>query len=227
MTEKKKVQATLPFSYLKKDIKARASTIHMLLEKYIPNPEVPLYHSSPFQLLIAVLLSAQCTDERVNRVTPFLFEKGPTPLHMRKLTIEEIETIIKPCGLFHTKAKNILELSRILDEEYAGRVPSSLEILETLPGVGHKTASVVLVQAFEQPAFPVDTHIHRSALRWGLSKATTVIAVERDLKKIFPETSWGKIHLQIILYARAFCPARGHVVSECPVCYHLQQSFKC
>ncbi len=215
-----------PFSFQKKQVKERAFLVHELLEKLIPDPKVPLRHSSPFELLIAVLLSAQCTDERVNTVTPLLFEKGATPSLMKNIPLEELEAIIRPCGLYHAKAKNIRELSRILDEEYEGQVPSSLEILETLPGVGHKTASVVMVQAFHTPAFPVDTHIHRSALRWGLTRGKSVEDVEKDLKALFPISSWGKIHLQIILYARKFCPARGHILSECPICRSLQEGIE-
>ena len=210
-------------SFRKKDLLERARSVQNILDELIPSPEIPLQHTSPFTLLIAVLLSAQCTDERVNMVTPQLFNKASTPLGMMAIPVEEIEEIIRPCGLYRAKAKNIIQLSRILVEKSGGAVPHSLEELETLPGVGHKTASVVMVQAFHTPAFPVDTHIFRSARRWGLSKGKNVEEVERDLKLLFEEQTWGKLHLQIILYARKFCPARGHIASECPMCYAIHE----
>ncbi|CDZ79961.1 Endonuclease III [Candidatus Rubidus massiliensis] len=196
----------------------RISFIIKTLDDFFPEPEIPLSHTSPFTLLIAVLLSAQCTDLRVNMITPLLFAKANTPFAMAKLSIEEIQEIIRPCGLSNMKAKAIHQLSKLLLEEYEGLVPSSFEALEQLPGVGHKTASVVMTQAFQKPAFPVDTHIHRCALRWGLSDGRNVKKTEQDLKQIFPEDSWGKIHLQIIYFARKFCPAKKHIISQCPIC---------
>ena len=199
----------------------RAKRIAEILDETIPNPEIPLKHESPFTLLIAVLLSAQCTDKRVNEVTPKLFALASTPQKMAKLNASSIEEIIRPCGLAPTKSRAIAKLSQDLLDDYQGRVPNTLEELEKLPGVGHKTASVVLVQAFHKPAFPVDTHIHRCAKRWKLSSAKTVVQTEKDLKKLFPEKSWGRRHLQIILFARAFCPARGHIKETCPICREL------
>ncbi|OJU82329.1 MAG: endonuclease III [Chlamydia sp. 32-24] len=196
----------------------RISFITKTLDHFFPDPEIPLSHTSPFTLLIAVLLSAQCTDLRVNMITPLLFAKANTPFAMAKLSIEEIQEIIRPCGLSNMKAKAIHQLSKLLLEKYEGLVPSSFEALEQLPGVGHKTASVVMTQAFQKPAFPVDTHIHRCALRWGLSDGRNVKKTEQDLKQIFPEDSWGKIHLQIIYFARKFCPAKKHIISQCPIC---------
>jgi endonuclease III len=189
-----------------------------LLEKLYPEVPIPLDHVDTYTLLIAVLLSAQCTDERVNKVTPNLFAKASTPDQMIKLTIEQIQHIIRPCGLSPTKAKNIHRLSEILMEKYAGEVPNQIELLEQLPGVGHKTASVVMSQAFGVPAFPVDTHIHRLAWRWGLSSGKNVETTERDLKKIFPKKIWNKLHLQIIFFGREYCPARGHIPANCPAC---------
>ncbi len=188
------------------------------LNELFPNPSIPLNHSDPYTLLIAVLLSAQCTDARVNTVTEMLFKKATTPYEMRQLSLQEIEKSIQSCGLFRTKAKAIFELSSLLIEKYNGEVPSSLEELKQLPGVGHKTASVVLIQAFNTPAFPVDTHIHRLAKRWGLSNGKNVEQTERDLKRHFHKNLWAKLHLQIIYYARSFCPAKGHIVEKCPIC---------
>ncbi len=204
----------------------RAKEVQKILERYVPNPTIPLYHKDAFTLLIAVLLSAQCTDERVNIVTPPLFERASTPKEMARLSIDDIIAYIRSCGLYQVKAKNILELSKILVTRYEGQVPETLKELESLPGVGHKTASVVMAQAFKKPAFPVDTHILRSAVRWGLSQGKTVEQVERDLTALYPEEMWSKLHLQIILYARRFCPARGHKISECPVCSRLQKLEK-
>lgn len=195
--------------------------IRKILNKLFPSPEIPLEHSDPYTLLIAVLLSAQCTDLRVNKVTPHLFAKAKTPEEMVKLDIGEIERIIRPCGLSKNKARAIWHLSRDLLEQHGGKVPRSFEELEELPGVGHKTASVVMVQAFKTPAFPVDTHIHRCAHRWGLSNGKNVIQTERDLKRLFPRKEWRKIHLQIIYYARKYCPARGHKKENCPICSAL------
>ncbi len=198
-----------------------AATVRRLLNKYIPRPTIPLRHTSHYTLLIAVLLSARSTDAMVNRVTPELFELASTPEEMVKLTVAQIQKIIKPVGLSPQKARAIKELSRLLLEHHNGKVPRTFKELEALPGVGHKTASVVLVQAFDIPAFPVDTHIFRCARRWGLSKGKSVTAVERDLKEIFKEEEWGRLHLQIIHYARKYCPARTHKVADCPICRSL------
>ncbi len=196
----------------------KATFISDTLEKLYPETPIPLQHDSPYMLLVAVLLSAQCTDARVNKVTPFLFAKADNPFQMKDIPVEEIRTIIYPCGLSPRKSKAIADLSRILVEKYEGNVPASFEALEELPGVGHKTASVVMSQAFGFPAFPVDTHIHRLAMRWGLSEGKNVVQTERDLKAIFPEDKWNKLHLQIIFFGREHCPARGHNVEKCPIC---------
>lgn len=196
----------------------RITKIQKILNHYFPDPKPPLLHSDPYTLLIAVLLSARNTDAKVNQITPYLFKKAKTPEEMVLLTIEEIREIIKPCGLSPTKAKNIHRLSEILIEKYHSKVPKSFEALESLPGVGHKTASVVMAQAFHVPAFPVDTHIFRCARRWKLSRGKTVEKVEEDLKKLFPKKDWIKLHLQIIYFARKFCPARGPH-ENCPICY--------
>lgn len=199
----------------------RAKYIEKELARLYPDPKPPLDHSDSFTLLIAVLLSAQTTDARVNMVTPALFKKAPTPQKMAKLSDEEILSFIKTCGLAPTKAKNIRKLSQILVEKYDGRVPDTFEELEALPGVGHKTASVVMTQCFGHPAFPVDTHIHRLAKRWKLSPGKNVEQVETDLKKLFPESSWHDVHLQIIFYGREFCSARGCDGHTCPICKKL------
>lgn len=206
----------------------KAKNIALILDSLFPNPDVPLNHRDPFTLLIAVLLSAQCTDERVNKVTPELFKMADNAEKMAACTIDEIQKIIKPCGLSARKASAISSLSKILLKTYHGIVPRSIEQLETLPGVGHKTASVVVSQAFGIPAFPVDTHIHRLAYRWGLSNGKNVEKTEADLKKLFPEEIWNKIHLQIIYYGRAYCPARGHDVERCSICknYGRKNAFK-
>ena len=196
----------------------KVKDILKLLDKYIPNPEIPLHHKDPYTLLISVLLSAQCTDERVNKVTPLLFKQADNPNDMIKMTAEEIREIIKPCGLSPMKSKGIYGLSKILVDKYNGEVPKTFEELEELPAVGHKTASVVMTQAFGQPAFPVDTHIHRLAYRWGLSDGKNVEQTERDLKALIPEKKWAKVHLQIIYFGRKYCPARGHKWQECPIC---------
>lgn len=180
------------------------------LEKLYPTMDIPLDHKDPYTLLVAVLLSAQCTDARVNKVTPHLFEIADNPLTMSKLEVEEIRNIIKPCGLSPKKSKAISELSKRLINERNGRVPADMEYLETLPGVGHKTASVVMSQAFGIPAFPVDTHIHRLMYRWGLTTGKNVEVTERDAKRLFPRELWNKLHLQIIYYGREYSPARGH-----------------
>lgn len=199
-------------------LREKAADIARILEELYPETPIPLQHEDPYTLLVAVVLSAQCTDERVNQITPNLFAKADHPAAMMKLSVEEIREIIKPCGLSPAKSKAIWGLSRILTEQYAEQVPATFEALEALPGVGHKTASVVMSQAFGFPAFPVDTHIHRLAARWGLSSGKNVEQTERDLKALFPESTWNKLHLQIIFFGRQFCPARGHKVEECPIC---------
>jgi endonuclease-3 len=196
----------------------KAARIEEILERLYPEPPIPLDHRDPFSLLVAVLLSAQCTDVRVNQVTPKLFSRASTAAEMAKVPVSEIRSIIKPCGLSPQKSKAIAELSKILVERYDGRVPESFEALEELPGVGHKTASVVMAQAFGVPAFPVDTHIHRLAARWGLSDGRNVTKTERDLKAVFPEEKWNALHLQIIFFGREHCPARGHDLSACDIC---------
>jgi endonuclease-3 len=189
--------------------KEKAQYILTELERLFPETPVPLDHSDPYTLLIAVLLSAQCTDERVNKITPHLFAKAKTPQEMVKLSIEEIKEIIRPCGLSPAKSKAIHRLSELLLEHHEGMVPNAFEALEALPGVGHKTASVVMSQAFGVPAFPVDTHIHRLLTRWGLTSGKSVVQTERDAKTLFPKASWNKLHLQIIFYGRAYSPARN------------------
>jgi endonuclease-3 len=189
--------------------KEKVSYILRELETLYPNPPVPLDHRDAYTLLIAVLLSAQCTDARVNLVTPQLFDLADNPYAMSKLSVPLIESVIRPCGLSPAKSKNIHRLSELLIERHRGEVPSSLEALEALPGVGHKTASVVMIQAFGVPAFPVDTHIHRMLFRWGLSSGKSVEQTERDARRLFPEETWIKLHLQIIFYAREYSPARG------------------
>lgn len=198
--------------------KEKAKAIGKILDKIYPEVPIPLEHEDPYTLLVAVILSARCTDARVNLITPVLFKKADTPKKMAALKIAEIQKIIQPCGLSPQKSKSIHRMSEILLEEYGGKVPESFEELEALPGVGHKTASVVMSQAFDIPAFPVDTHIHRLARRWGLSNGKNVEQTERDLKELFPEQTWNKIHLQIIYFGREYCPARGHKKTECPIC---------
>jgi endonuclease III len=197
---------------------AKARRIQGILDGLYPHPEIPLDHGDSYTLLIAVLLSAQCTDVRVNSTTPKLFARAARPQDMVKLSQEEIREIIKPCGLSPAKSKAILELSRLLLERHGGLVPGTFEELEALPGVGHKTASAVLVHAFDTPAFPVDTHIHRLAARWGLSDGSSVEQTERDLKPLFPERDWGRVHLQIIWFGRERCPALRHDFATCPIC---------
>ncbi len=196
----------------------KAKIIAKTLNELFPQPPIPLKHKDPFTLLISVLLSAQTTDAMVNRVTPILFKKADTPRKMAKISVAEIREIIKPIGLAPTKAANIHKLSEILVEKHSGKVPANFEDLEVLPGVGHKTASVVMAQAFGIPAFPVDTHIHRLAHRWGLSNGKSVVQTEKDLKRIFPVGQWNKLHLQIIYFGREYCPARNHHAKECPLC---------
>lgn len=201
-----------------KDRRGRADKIRALLDEYIPAPSIPLDHGTPFQLLVAVILSAQCTDARVNMVTPALFAKAPDAHAMAKLTSAQIMPFIRTCGLAPAKAKALAQTSRMLVTQHGGEVPRDLDALEQLPGVGHKTASVVMVQAFGEPAFPVDTHIHRLAGRWQLSRARNVDEVERDLKAVFPKERWHDLHLQMIYFGRQYCPARGHVPASCPIC---------
>ena len=212
---------------IKKD---RADFVMNRLNELYPKTPIPLKHRNKYELLIAVLLSAQCTDERVNRVTPDLFAIADNPKQMMDTAIEDIYSIIRPCGLAEQKSKNISALSKILVEEYSSEVPDNFISLENLPGVGHKTASVVMSQGFGHPAFPVDTHIHRLAQRWGLTKGRNVKETERDLKKIFPEASWNKLHLQMIFYGRSYCTARGcdgTVCEICKKCYpNRKKSFK-
>ncbi len=196
----------------------RARRIQLQLDELYPELVAPLRHEDPYTLLIAVLLSAQCTDVRVNQVTPTLFARASTPRGMLKLSVDEIREIIRPCGLSPSKAKAIAELSRVLVDDYDDQVPKTFEALESLRGVGHKTASVVMVQAFGIPALPVDTHIHRLAARWGLSQAKNVEQTERDLKKLFARETWGRVHLQFIYFGREYCPARGHDLTACPIC---------
>ncbi|MGA7616579.1 MAG: endonuclease III [Thermoanaerobaculia bacterium] len=196
----------------------KAERIRTILDRLYPDPPIPLAHVDPFTLLISVVLSAQTTDARVNQVTPELFARASTAAAMAKLPVQEILSIIRTCGLAPGKAKNIRRLSEILVEEYGGRVPDDLAALEGLPGVGHKTASVVMAQAFGEAAFPVDTHIHRLAWRWGLSNGKSVERTEHDLKRIFPRESWARLHLQIIYFGREYCPARGHDPEACPIC---------
>ena len=196
----------------------KAKQIGEILDRLYPQPPIPLQHRDPFTLLIAVLLSAQTTDAQVNKVTPALFARASTPQAMAKLSEDEILSLIRSCGLAPSKAKNIKRLAQTLVEEHGGRVPRDIEALERLPGVGHKTASVVMAQAFGEPAFPVDTHIHRLAHRWRLSRGKNVEHTERDLKKVFPRDEWARRHLQIIYFGREHCPARGHDLDECPIC---------
>jgi endonuclease-3 len=199
-------------------------TIIQILNHFFPHPHIPFQSKDPYTLLIAVLLSAQCTDARVNQITPLLFKIADTPEKMSLLTPKQIEKIIRPCGLGNMKSRAIWKLSHDLIQFYGGQVPNTFEKLENLPGVGRKTASVVLAQAFHIPAFPVDTHIFRCARRWHLSKGKTPSVVEKDLKRLFPKDSWIKIHLQIIYFARAFCPARGHKNDICPICSQFKES---
>ncbi|MEM8887688.1 MAG: endonuclease III [Bacteroidota bacterium] len=198
--------------------KEKAAFVIEKLEKLYPETPVPLEHQDPYTLLIAVLLSAQCTDARVNQITPLLFERADTPQAMIGLEVDEIRQIIRPCGLSPRKSKAISELSHILLNKHQGIVPQNFEDLEELPGVGHKTASVVMSQAFGFPAFPVDTHIHRLMTRWTLTTGKNVVQTEKDAKRLFPEEKWNKLHLQIIFFGREYCPARVHKPRECPIC---------
>ena len=196
----------------------RAKFVIEKLESLYPETPIPLDHKDNFTLLVAVLLSAQCTDIRVNQVTPHLFALADNPNDMAKVPVEKIMEVIRPCGLAPRKSQAISDLSNILIEKYNGQVPDNFEALESLPGVGHKTASVVMSQGFGVPAFPVDTHIHRLAYRWCLSNGKNVEKTEEDLKKIFPKDIWNKLHLQIIFFGREYCPARGHNIDLCPIC---------
>ena len=198
--------------------KEKVSDIEQMLEEFYPETPIPLVHTDTFSLLIAVLLSAQCTDKRVNTVTPILFAKAATPSEMIQLSPDEIRAIIRPCGLSERKSNAIYNLSHILIDKHNSEVPQNFEDLEALPGVGHKTASVVMSQAFGVPAFPVDTHIHRLANRWALTSGKNVVQTEKDLKRLFPRDKWNKLHLQIIFYGREYCPARGHQTETCPIC---------
>ena len=196
----------------------KAEKIAVMLEELYPETPVPLDHENAFQLLVAVLMSAQTTDLKVNQVTPELFKQGPTPEKMASLEVAHIQSMIREVGLAPTKAKNIKRLSELLLERHGGEIPSTFEELEDLPGVGHKTAGVVLAQAFGIPAFPIDTHIHRLAARWGLSNGRNVEQTEKDLKAVFPKNAWNDLHLQIIFFGREYCPARYHDLSQCPIC---------
>jgi len=196
----------------------RARFILQRLAELYPQPPIPLQHKDPYTLLIAVLLSAQCTDKRVNQVTPTLFALADNPAAMAAVPVASIQAIIRPCGLSPRKAAAISQLSQILVDQHGGTVPADIAALEALPGVGHKTASVVMAQAFGEPAFPVDTHIHRLAQRWGLTNGRHVVQTERDLKRLFPRDSWNALHLQIIYYGREHCSARGCDGTVCDIC---------
>lgn len=196
----------------------RVEYIAHRLDELYPSPPIPLHHSDSYTLLIAVLLSAQCTDKKVNEVTPLLFEMADSPGAMGQLSVDEIREVIKPCGLSPRKAKAIYELSHIIVDQHDGQVPETFEELEALPGVGHKTASVVMAQAFDEPAFPVDTHIHRLAQRWKLTSGKNVVQTEKDLKRLFPKEAWNRLHLQIIYYGREYCSARGCDGTTCEIC---------
>ena len=202
-------------------MKNKVKFIEKELDRLIPNPEPALHFHDPFTLLVAVMLSAQCTDERVNKVTPVLFKLANTSKKMAELPIATLEKTIHSLGFFRTKSKNLKALSQMIVDNFHGQVPTNLHDLETLPGVGHKTASVVMAQGFHQPAFPVDTHIHRLARRWGLSSGKNVVQTEEDLKKLFPEKDWAKVHLQMVLFGRKYCPARGHKPEACPICSRI------
>ncbi len=202
--------------------KERAKFIGNILNELYPEPAIPLNFSNTFTFLIAVLLSAQCTDKKVNAISPTLFAQADTPQKMAQIPTEKIEEIIRPCGLAPAKSKHIKALSQMLLERFSGKVPRSFEDLESLPGVGHKTASVIMSQAFGVPAFPVDTHIHRLANRWKLSDGSSVQKTEADLKKLFPKDEWNRRHLQMIYFGRSYCPARGHIPEKCPICSRIE-----
>ena len=205
--------------------KEKINYIILKLEELFPNPPIPLRHKDPYTLLIAVLLSARCTDARVNKVTPILFEKADTPEKMIKLSVEEIRQIIRPCGLSPQKSKAIFNLSKILITKHNSIVPDNFQDLEFLPGVGHKTASVVMCQAFNKAAFPIDTHIFRLMKRWGISKGKSIQKVEKDSKKVFPKELWSKLHLQIIYFGREYCSARSHDFNNCPICSVVNNKY--
>ena len=222
-----------PDSFAKKPVKPgirdRVSLVLTEMQREFPQPPIPLHHKDAYTLLVAVLLSAQCTDERVNQVTPHLFSMADNPMDMSKIPVEDILEIIRPCGLGPQKAKAIAGLSKILADDYAGSVPATLNELESLPGVGHKTAQVVMAQAFGVPSFPVDTHIHRLAQRWGLTNGKSVQQTEKDLKRLFPEETWNALHLQIIYYGRTHCTARTKCDGSekaCPLCPRLNGGRK-
>ena len=196
----------------------KADRIGEILDRLYPEPPIPLDHQDPYTLLVSVMLSAQTTDKKVNEVTPALFAEASNPKSMAELPVDRILSFIRTVGLAPTKAKNLQAMAELLIERHGGEVPDDIDALEALPGVGHKTASVVMCQAFGRPAFPVDTHIHRLAARWGLSDAKNVVKTEADLKKVFPEDTWIRRHLQIIYFGREFCPARGHDLSQCEIC---------
>jgi endonuclease-3 len=199
----------------------RARHVLERLDELFPQPPIPLHHRDPFTLLVSVVLSAQCTDERVNQVTPALFELADNPRAMAQRSVDEVDAVVRPCGLSPRKAQALVGLSGMLVERHGGEVPADIEALEALPGVGHKTASVVMAQAFGEPAFPVDTHIHRLAQRWKLSDGRSVVQTERDLKHLFPREAWNRLHLQIIYYGREYCTARGCDGTVCPLCREM------
>ncbi len=205
------------------DREQRAQKIGDKLDELYPETPIPLEHKDGYTLLVAVLLSAQCTDERVNKVTPDLFDLADNPYDMAELDVEDIEHAIRSCGLAPTKAKRIKKLSQMIIDDFDGEVPETLTGMKKLPGVGQKTASVVMCQWFKMPAFPVDTHIHRLAERWELSSGKNVKQTERDLKELFPKDRWNERHLQIIFYGREYCPARGHDIEDCPICSMVQK----
>lgn len=202
-------------------MRRKVELIQKVLNQHFPNPPIPLDHKDAYTFLIAVLLSAQSTDKKVNEITPTLFALADNPYDMKDQDVAQVQEIIRPIGLSKTKANAIINLSKILVEKYDGKVPNTFDDLESLPGVGHKTASVVMSQIYNIPAFPVDTHIHRCAMRWGLSSGKSVAETERDLKKHFPKEAWNKLHLQIIFFARAYCPAKKHDPTTCPICKAL------
>jgi endonuclease III len=201
----------------------KAKRIGEILDRLFPAPDIPLGHRDPFTLLVAVVLSAQTTDSQVNRVTPALFRRAPTPQALARMPEREILNLIRSCGLAPSKARNLKRLAQKLIDDYGGQVPRDIDELETLPGVGHKTASVVMSQAFGEPAFAVDTHIHRLAKRWGLSRGKNVKQTEQDLKKVFPPNEWGRRHLQMIYFGRKYCPALFHETKDCPICSTMQK----
>lgn len=201
--------------------KEKAAFVAKTLNKLYPHPAIPLDHRDAYTLLVSVVLSAQCTDKKVNEITPILFAKADNPKQMAKMPVDKIREIIKPCGLSPAKSKALQGLSQIIMEKHGGEVPRTFEELEALPGVGHKTASVVMSQAFGVPAFPVDTHIHRLAWRWGLSTGKNVEQTEKDLKRLFPEETWNTLHLQIIYFGREYCPAQRHDPRVCPICKEI------